>query len=100
MNATTIILIFASFGFIVMGVLMLKSKKLKEILASSGMYKDTNKYIDFNGKFNISIGFVGLGVSILNYFFEGKSNYIIISFILIILIATIVQKVMVKKYKV
>lgn len=100
MNVTTIIMGFASIGFIIMGFIMLKSKKLKEILIISSMYKDTEKYICFNGKFNISVGIIGLVLIILDYLLDQKSNYIVIIFILFMLMATVAQKVAGKKYKV
>lgn len=100
MSGTTIIMGVASIGFVIMGLVMLKNKKLKEILISSNMYKDTEKYINFNGKFNISVGIVGLVLMILDYLLEDKSNYIVIIFILIMLIATIAQKIVGKKYKI
>lgn len=100
MDVTTIIIIVASIGFIIMGFVMLNSKKLKDILSSSNIYKDTEKYVNFNGKFNILMGIVGIGLGILNYLLSEKSNYIVISFIATILILTTLQKIIGKKYKV
>ena len=100
MDVTTIIIIAASIGFIVMGLVMLNSKKLKDILSSSSMYKDTEKYVKINSKFNILMGTIGIGLGILNYLLSEKSNYIVIAFIATILVLTTVQKVIGKKYKV
>lgn len=100
MNGATIIIIFASIGFILMGLVMLKSKKLKDILITSNMYKDTDKYIKFNGKFNVSIGAIGLVVALINYLIGQESSYVVIVFIAIMLLATITQKIVGKKYKV
>lgn len=100
MSGTTIIIILASIGFILMGLLMLKNKKLKEILISSNMYKDTDKYIKFNGMFNIYIGILGLILGGIDYILVEKSNYIVIIFIVCMLISTIAQKIVVRKYKI
>lgn len=100
MNGATIIIIFASVGFIVMGLAMLKSEKLENILILSNMYKDTKKYIKFNGKFNVGIGVIGLMVALINYFIGQESSYIVIVFIAIMLFATIIQKILGKKYKI
>lgn len=100
MSVTTIIMILASVGFIIMGLVMLKSKKLKEILAISNMYNDTEKYINFNGKLNMLMGIIGLILGIMDYILNQQSNYIVIVFIISLLVIIIVQKVVGKKYKV
>ena len=99
MDGITIIIILGSLGFITMGLVMLNNKKLREILTSSNIYKDTDKYINFNGKFNIFIGVIGLVLGVIAYFLGNNSKYIIYFFIAIMLISTIVQKLVVKKYK-
>lgn len=99
MSETTIIIVFASLGFILMGTVMLKNEKLENILTTSNMYKDTKKYMQFNGKFNIVLGVIGAILAFINYIMPTASNYVVIIFIVIILIATIAQKILGKKYK-
>ena len=100
MDGISIIIIAASIGFIIIGLIMLKSKKLKEILTISNMYKDVEKYINFNGKFNILIGAIGIGLGIINTLLEEKSNYIVIAFVVTILFSTIIQKIVKNKHTV
>ncbi|MGL5354347.1 MAG: hypothetical protein ACRDA5_13670 [Clostridium sp.] len=99
MSQTTTIIIFASLGFILMGTVMLKNQKLEKILDSSNLYSDTRKYIKFNGQFNIVLGVIGAILAFVNYILPTDSNYVVIIFISIILIATVVQKIIGKKYK-
>lgn len=99
MNGSIIIIIFASIGFIIMGLVMLRSKKLKDILIASNIYKDTEKYINFNGKVNLVVGYIGLAAASIDYLWSEESSYIVIIFIAIMLSATIIQKVVGKKYK-
>ena len=100
MRMETVIIIIASIGFIIMGLVMLKSKKLKDILISSKLYKDVDKYINFTGKSNILLGGIGILLGTLDYIIDGASNYIVIALIVIILLLIIIQKVVGKKYKV
>ncbi|MGL5087469.1 MAG: hypothetical protein ACRC68_17415, partial [Clostridium sp.] len=78
---------------------MLKNQKIEKILDSSNLYSDTKKYMKFNGQFNIVLGVVGAILALVNYMLPTYSNYIVIIFISIILIATIAQKLIGNKYK-
>ncbi|MCR1952268.1 MULTISPECIES: hypothetical protein [unclassified Clostridium] len=99
MRGSTIVIILGSIGFILMGFLSLKSKKMKNFLKDSGVYSDIEKFMKLNGIFNISIGFAGIILGALDYIFIEQSKYIVIIFILTIAIASFVQNKMLKKYR-
>lgn len=99
MNYTTKVIIIASIGFIIMGVTYLKNEKIKKSLRESGLYKDADGFIRFNGIFNISIGLVGILVGISDYFFSEFSRKIVTVFAGLIIFLSIIQNIYSKKYK-
>lgn len=99
MRGSTVIIILGSIGFILMGLLSLKSKKMKNFLKSSGVYNDIDKFMKLNGIFNISIGFSGIVLGVLDYILIEQSKYIVIIFIIVITISSFVQNKILKKYR-
>lgn len=99
MSYTTKIIFIASIGFIIMGVTYLKSEKVKKSLRNSGLYKDADGFIKFNGVFNISIGFIGVLVGVSDYFFSEISRQIVTIFGGLIILLTIIQNMYSKRYK-
>jgi hypothetical protein len=99
MNYTTKVIIIASIGFIIMGVTYLKSEKIKKSLRESGLYKDADGFIKFNGIFNISIGLIGILVGISDYFFSEVSRRIVTVFAGLIIFVSIIQNIYSKRYK-
>ncbi|MGL5380369.1 hypothetical protein [Clostridium sp.] len=99
MRATTIIMAIASIGFIIIALGVLKSKKLRNVLEQSNVYSDSSKMLKFNGIFNLSIGIIGLILSVLDYFFYEKSKIIVIIFIVVTILGSLIQSIMGKKYR-
>ncbi|GAB6168532.1 hypothetical protein JCM1393_09920 [Clostridium carnis] len=99
MRASTIVMIVASIGFILMGLAILKSKKIKKTLENSSAYSDLEKFIAFNGNFNVVVGLIGLVLGILDFFLEDKSKYIVIIFIIIMVASSIIQNKKGKSYR-
>ncbi|WP_300382205.1 hypothetical protein [Clostridium sp.] len=99
MSYITKVIIIASIGFIIMGITYLKSQKIKNSLKESELYKDSDRFIKFNGIFNISIGSIGILVGIINNFIPESSRIIAIIFSGVIIILSIIQNVYSKKYK-
>ena len=95
MRGSTVVIILGSIGFLLMGLLSLKSKKMRNFLKDSGVYNDIEKFMKLNGIFNISIGLLG----VLDYTSIEKSKYIVITFIIVIAIASFIQSKMLKKYR-
>lgn len=99
MRGSTVVIILGSIGFLLMGLLSLKSKKMRNFLKDSGVYNDIEKFMKLNGIFNISISLVGIILGVLDYTFIEKSKYIVITFIIVIAIASFIQSKMLKKYR-
>lgn len=99
MRGSTIVIILGSIGFILMGLLSLKSKKMKSFMKDSGVYNDIDKFMKLNGIFNISIGLVGIALGILDYILVEQSKYIVIIFIFVIAITSFIQNKILKKYR-
>ena len=99
MKSTTLIMVLGSFGFLIIGLISLLSKKVKKYFKESGVYKDTDKFMYYNGVFNLSIGLVGIVLGILDMVLTGKSKYIIIIYIIFIFILSTIQNRLLKKYK-
>lgn len=99
MRGSTIVMIMASIGFILIGLVILGSKKIESLMSDVKIYTDTKKFISFNGMFNIGIGVVGLLLGILDYFYAELSKYIVIVFIIIMVTASLLQNKLSKKYK-
>ena len=99
MKSTTLVILLGSLGFIVFGLISLLSKKIKSYFKESGVYKDTDKFMYYNGVFNLSIGVIGIILGICDIVMLEKSKYIIVIYILFIFILTIIQNKFLKKYK-
>ena len=99
MSYTTKVILIASIGFIIMGITYLKNEKIKKTLRESGLYKDADGFIKFNGIFNISIGFIGILFGISDYFFWEYSRKIVIIFAGLIIFVSIIQNIYSKRYK-
>ncbi|ATD54045.1 hypothetical protein [Clostridium chauvoei] len=99
MRGSTIVMIVASIGFILIGLVILSSKKIRKLMSEVQIYTDTNKFISFNGKFNIIVGLAGLLLGGLDYMFEEQSKYIVVIFIIVMVTASLLQNKLGKKYK-
>ena len=99
MKSTTLIMFLGSFGFLIIGLISLLSKRIKKYFKESGVYKDTDKFMYYNGVFNLCLGLVGIVLGILDMIFTEKSKYIIIIYIIFIFILSTIQNKLLKKYK-
>ena len=99
MRGSTIVIILGSIGFILMGLLSLKSKKTKKLLSNSGVYSDIDKFMKANGIFNMSIGALGVILGIADYILPNQSKYIVILFIVIVSISSLIQSKSLKRYR-
>lgn len=99
MKSTTLIMFLGSFGFLIIGLISLLSKRIKKYFKESGVYKDTDKFMYYNGVFNLFLGLVGIVLGILDMIFTEKSKYIIIIYIIFIFILSTIQNKLFKKYK-
>ncbi len=99
MRGSTIIIILGSLGFIIMGLISIRSKKIKNMLKNSGAYNDINKFMKLNGIFNMAMGIIGIIIGIIDYFLVEQSKYVVISFIILIAILSLIQNITLKKYK-
>ncbi|MBU5454684.1 hypothetical protein [Caproiciproducens sp. MSJ-32] len=100
MKATTIVILLSSIGFLIIGLIYLKSKKIRKSFEESMIYKNVDKYIKINALLNLILGILGILIGIADYFSIFESNYIVILFIVLILIQTIAQKVILKNNKI
>ncbi len=99
MNSTTLIMFLGSFGFFIIGLVSLLSKKIRNYFKESGVYKDADKFMYYNGVFNLSIGIVGTILGLLDIILTEQSTYIIVIYIVLIFILSIIQNRVLKKYK-
>ena len=99
MKSTTFIMFLGSFGFLIIGLISLLNKRIKKYFKESGVYKDTDKFMYYNGVFNLFLGLVGIVLGILDMILTEKSKYIIIIYIIFIFILSTIQNKMLKKYK-
>lgn len=99
MKSTTLVILLGSLGFIIMGVISLLSKKTKKYFKESGVYKDVDKFMKYNGTFNLSIGIIGAVLGILDIILVEKSKYIIVVYIVFTLTLSIIQNKLLKKYR-
>lgn len=95
----TLVMIIGSLGFLVMGLINLFNKKIKEFFKSSGVYKDIDEFMKYSALFNFIIGGAGIILGILNYMAYDKSNIFIVIYIVLIFILSIIQRIVLKKYK-
>ncbi|MBD7913907.1 hypothetical protein H9660_01980 [Clostridium sp. Sa3CUN1] len=99
MKSTTLVILLGSLGFLVMGFVSLLSKKIKEYFKESGVYNNIDKFMKYNGIFNLSIGIIGIILGMLDILLEEKSKYIIIIYIILTLTISIIQNKLLKKYR-
>ena len=98
MKSTTLIMFLGSFGFLIIGLISLLSKKIKNYFKESGVYKDADKFMHYNGIFNLSIGLIGIILGILDIILIEKSKYIIIIYIIFIFIVSTIQNRLLNQY--
>ena len=99
MKSITLIMFLGSFGFLIIGLISLLNKKIKKYFKESGVYKDTDKFMYYNGVFNLFLGLVGILLGILDMILTEKSKYIIIIYSIFIFILSTIQNKVFKKYK-
>ena len=99
MKITSVVLVLGSLGFIFMGVVSLLSKKIQVYFKESGVYKDSEKFMKYNGIFNLVIGLTGLILGILDIFLSDKSKILIVLYIIMIVTVSVIQKIILKKYR-
>ncbi|MFU7516587.1 hypothetical protein [Clostridium sp. HCS.1] len=99
MKSTTFIMLLGGFGFLIIGLISLLNKKIKKYFKESGVYKDTDKFMYYNGIFNLSIGLIGIILGLLDIILTEKSKYIIVIYIAFIFILSIIQNRVLKQYK-
>lgn len=99
MKSTTLVILLGSLGFIIMGLISLLSKKTKDYFKESGVYKNVDKFMKYNGVFNLSIGIIGTILGILDIAIVEKSKYIIVVYIVFTLTLSMIQNKLLKKYR-
>ena len=65
----------------------------------SGVYKDSEKFMKYNGIFNLVIGSTGLILGLLDIFLLDKSRILIVLYIIMIVAVSVIQKIILKKYR-
>ena len=98
MRSTTLVILLGSIGFIIIGLISLLSKKMKNYFKESGVYKDTDKFMKYNGIFNLSIGLIGIILGLLDSILAESSKYIIVIYIVLVVTLSIIQNKLLKKY--
>lgn len=99
MKSTTLVIFLGSLGFLIMGIVSLLSKKVKKYFKESGVYNNTDKFMKYNGIFNLSIGIIGVILGISDIFIQEKSQYIIMIYIILTLTLSVIQNRLLKKYR-
>ena len=99
MRGTTIIMVLASLWFLVLGISILKIKKIREILENSSVANDKTSYVKFNALFNVSLGVIGIVLGIIDYFLGQYSLYIVVGYAIIMVSAGFIQSKLSSKYK-
>lgn len=99
MNVSTIIIIIASVGLIVAGIVILNNKSLKNIIKESKIYNDANKFIKFNGYFYLTVGLVGVMLGVLNEVLKEKNALIVPIFMILVTSSSIIQYRLISKFR-
>lgn len=94
LNLGSIIILFGSIGFILMGLFALYTSTKENKVT-----REQKEYIKINGIINLITGFVGSSISILAIISKSMNRIYIIIFILTIFIGTIIQLLLSKKFK-
>lgn len=66
MEKINILIFLVGLGFIVIGLTFLKSKSIKASIEAMKIYKDINKYLNFNGFVNIIAGVLIIGFNVID----------------------------------
>ncbi len=99
MKGTTIVMILASLWLVIFGILVLRGKAVeKVVLKHKDAIKDMEGYVKFNGIFYVTMGIVGVVLSIIDYVLKDNS-VTTIAFIIFMFVAALIQGIMGKKYK-
>jgi cell division protein FtsW (lipid II flippase) len=96
LTATVIVLLIISLFMLAIGAMLLLNKEKFEQIAESQKKKN---YITINGSLNLIVGLMGIGLVIMYCLLPKYKDVIVIAFIILMLIASVVQKVLNKKYK-
>ena len=99
MKLTTLVMLIGSAGFLILGLVLLFSSKLKNKIKNSGIMKNPEGYIKFNGSFNSFIGIIGFILSCLDAFIPSYSKVFVILFIVSMFTASISQAIIGRKYR-
>ena len=59
----------------------------------------TEKFMKYNGIFNLVIGSTGLILGLLDIFLLDKSRILIVLYIIMIVAVSVIQKIILKKYR-
>ncbi|SHK59608.1 hypothetical protein SAMN02745163_04092 [Clostridium cavendishii DSM 21758] len=98
-TATTIVLLIPSIFMILLGIMLLLNKSTIEKFKEGTKYSNKQEYVAFNAKFNLIMGFIGLGLVILNIFLSQYKDIIVIAYIVLMFLASILQRILNKKYR-
>lgn len=96
LTATVIVLLIISLFMLAIGAMLLLNKEKFEQIAES---QEKKNYITINGSLNLIVGLMGIGLVIMYCLLPKYKDVIVIAFIILMLIASVVQKVLNKKYK-
>ncbi|WP_040213653.1 hypothetical protein [Clostridium polynesiense] len=99
MAGSTLIILLGSLWFLTFGILILKSKKVQDILQTGSSIKDKEGYFKSNGTFNIVLGVSGLILGAADFFIKKYTLVFVIIFIIMMFSASIIQAQITKKYK-
>lgn len=96
LTATAIVLLIISLFMLGIGIVLLLNKEKFQEIVDSG---DKKSSIAINGNLNFIVGLMGIGLVIIYCLLPEYKDYIVIAFIILMLIASVMQKVLNKKYK-
>lgn len=96
LTATVIVLLIISLVMLAIGAMLLLNKEKFEQIAES---QEKKSYVAINGSLNLIVGLMGMGLVIMYCLLPKYKDVIVIAFIILMLIASVVQKVLNKKYK-
>lgn len=96
---TAIVLLIPSLFMVGLGIMLLLNKNTIEKFEEGTKYSNKKKYVAFNGVFNFIMGLIGVTLVIIDLLLPQYQNGIVISYIVLMLVASILQKVLIRKYK-
>ena len=88
MEKINIIILLVGLGFILIGLTFLKSKSIRSSIEAMKTYKDTNKYLRFNGIVNIMAGILIIIANIIDLLL--KTSYELYLVLPIIILASLI----------